>query len=795
MFLPKPCLLLLGLLLSSFLIAQQRVSFKIINKNNEPVSFATIIAKNAADTSKSSTRIADSSGTTQLLLNDGTYKIYVQAVNYQAFTKTITVNNLNTAFTFSLSLSTGSLQGVVVTARKPLMRQDDDKTIVDPEPIVLGSSNAYEVMEKIPGLFMDQDGNIFLNSTTPSQIWINGREQKMSAADVATILKSLPPNSIASIELIRSPSARYDASGGGGIVNVILKKNVKIGMTGSVNIGMNQGRYGNQFAGININNNNGKLTTYMNVNVSNRNSFEEIKTDRLLSANSKLSQLSYTKFPGQGAYLGMGMTYELSKKWELGADFRLNLGRSKSNNTNGSKITDLTGTNLFSENNALVNNNSNNGNIQQGLNLKYKIDSLGSEWVTDISYNYNEYSNEQNLVNQFLFPQTSTGTGFGDFANHANTFIAQTNLVKKFRNKITLETGLKSSNVWFGTNTQYFNTTGGVTVPDIDRSNAYNYDEHIHAAYVQASKPIAGFVLKTGVRVENTNMNGEQTYPTDTSFSIKRTDAFPYVYLSRNLMKIAGYELKAFLIYRRTIARPSYSFLNPSIRIIDPYLFETGNPSLRPQFTNNYEANISVDERPIFAVGINDTKDIFTQVLYQTDSNKTVAVRTYDNIGTNKETYFRVVGAIPGKKVFIVAGAQYNYNFYNGQYEGDPLTFKRGSWSFFTYQNFRVTPTTNISLNGFIRLNGQLQFYELGTFGNLGINISQQLMNKKMTITAGLNDIFYTNWNNFYIQQGSLTAEGYRKADTRRFSLNLRYNFGIKKKEEKGSGVDFPAEQ
>jgi hypothetical protein len=202
-----------------------------------------------------------------------------------------------------------------------------------------------------------------------------------------------------------------------------------------------------------------------------------------------------------------------------------------------------------------------------------------------------------------------------------------------------------------------------------------------------------------------------------------------------------------------------------------------------------------VDERPIFAVGINDTKDIFTQVLYQTDSNKTVAVRTYDNIGTNKETYFRVVGAIPGKKVFMVAGAQYNYNFYNGQYEGDPLTFKRGSWTFFTYQNFRVTPTTNISLNGFIRLNGQLQFYELSTFGNLGINISQQLMDKKMTITAGLNDIFYTNWNNFYIQQGSLTANGYRKADTRRFSLNLRYNFGIKKKEEKGSGVDFPAEQ
>lgn len=784
----------MSLLLSISLLAQQRVTIKVADKQNQPIAFATVIARSEADTNKKITRIADSTGTVLVSLANGNYSVTAQAVNYTALTKKIQVNSTTNTFTFSLSLLTGSLEGVVVTARKPLMRQDDDKTIVDPEPIVLGSSNAYEVMEKIPGLFMDQDGNIFLNSTTPSQIWINGREQKMSAADVATILKSLPPNSIASIELIRSPSARYDASGGGGIVNVILKKNVKIGMTGSINIGMNQGKYGNQFAGVNINNNNGRLTTYMNLNINNRNSFEELQTDRIISASSKLSQLSYTKYPGQGAYAGFGMAYELSKKWEIGADLRVTIGKSNSNNTNNSLITDLNNGSKISENNALVNNDSRNRNIQQGLNLKYKIDSLGSEWVTDLSYSYSDYTNQQDLVNQFTYPQTSTGTGFGDFDNHANSLIIQTNLTKKFRNKITLETGLKSSNVWFGTNTQYFNTTGGTTVPDNLRSNAYNYDEHIHAAYVQASKPIAGFVLKTGVRVENTNMNGIQTYPSDTSFSIKRTDPFPFAYLSRSIMKIAGYDLKAFLIYRRTIARPSYSYLNPSIRIIDPYLYETGNPTLRPQFTNNYEANISVDERPIFAVGINDTKDIFSQVVYQADSNKNIAVRTYDNIGTNKETYFRMVGAVPGKKVFLVAGAQYNYNFYNGQYEGDPLTFKRGTWTFFTYQNYRLTPTTNLSLNGFIRLNGQQQFYELGTFGNLSINLSQQLMNKKLTVTAGLNDVFYTNWNTFFIQQGSVTGEGYRKADTRRFSLNLRYNFGIRKKEEKNSNVDFPAE-
>lgn len=786
-------LIVLLILCSLDSLAQQKVSVSIINKNNEPLPFATVTVKKLGDSTVILTRVADSTGRAVIPVQPGRYRISAQAVNYleSGLNRDI---RADASVTLTLDPDPKALQTIVVTARKPIMRQEDDKTIVDPEPITMGSTNAYEVMERIPGLFMDQDGNIFLNSTTPSQIWINGREQRMSAADVATILKSLPPNSISRIELIRSPSARYDASGGGGIVNVILRKNVRIGMTGSVNAGLNQGRYGNQFAGFNLNNNDGKLTTYVNLNLSKRNSFEEIQTDRLASPGTMLSQLSYTRFPGQSAYIGLGMVYELSGKWELSADTRINLNGNRSKNSNTTDIIDVAANKVSSSNVAQVNNDGRNNNFQQGLNLKYKIDSLGSEWTTDLSYNYGKSTNEQDLLNQALFPQSFTTTGYGDFGNYSHFLTAQTNLIRKFRNRFTLETGLKSSNLWFDNSTKYFFTTGGVTLPDDRRSNAYNYNEHIHAAYLQGSKTFGSIVVKTGVRVENTNMIGQQTFPGDTSFSIRRTDAFPYIYLSRNILKIAGYDLKAFLIYRRTISRPSYGMLNPAIRIIDPYLYETGNPTLRPQFTNNYEANISVDERPIFAVGINDTRDIFSQVVYQADSNKNVAYRTYDNLGTNRETYFRVIGAIPpGKKVFVVAGVQYNHNLYDGQYEGDPLTFRRGSWSVFTYQNYRVAKNTNISLNGFIRLNGQLQFYELGTFGNLNLNISQQLLNKKLTVTTGITDMFYTNRNTFFIQQGSLSAEGYRKADTRRFTLNFRYNFGVRKKEER-RGLDVPEE-
>jgi hypothetical protein len=246
-----------------------------------------------------------------------------------------------------------------------------------------------------------------------------------------------------------------------------------------------------------------------------------------------------------------------------------------------------------------------------------------------------------------------------------------------------------------------------------------------------------------------------------------------------------SYELKAYLVYRRTISRPSYDLLNPFPRYIDQYLFETGNPSLRPQFTQNYEANISVDERPIFAIGVNDTKDIFTNVIYQADSSKSLAYRTYDNLGTNKETYFRILGAIPpGKRFFIVAGAQYNHNFYQGLYENKPLAFKRGSWSVFTYQTLKITPTTQFSLNGFARFNGQLQFYELSSFGSLNLSLNRQFLKKKLTVSVSANDVLFTNKNEFRLQQGTVNAFGKRQADTRRFGLNVRYNFGFKKRDE-----------
>jgi len=789
-------LVCLGMLLIALVtLPQTPVTIKLLNNKKEPVASATVSIIPVPDTVNKVQKVTDSSGSAVFsLMKDRPYKVEITSVGYQSIEKSFIVRNDNAVFGFSLIEISKSLAKVEVVAKKPLMRQEDDKTIVDPENLAASSTNAYEIMEKTPGLFIDQDGNIYLTSTTPATVYINGREQKMSAADIATILKSLPPNAIQAIEIMRTPSAKYDASGSGGIVNVILKKGIKIGLTGSINAGLNQGTYGNQFLGINLNNNNGRTTTYLNMQVMRRGNYEQIKTDRIFAPDTVLRQDALTIYPAKSFYIGYGINHELNKKWQINYDGRLNYNRSKNHSNNISDIRKLSTEELITSNEARVNNRARNINFNQGIELEYKIDTLGSEWKTEISYTYAPNHTDQFFTTAFLRPTYPPTSGDGELENRLHFFTAETDLVRKFPHQITFETGLKTTNVRSRNNTDYFHQTGGGRVKDDNRTGAYRYHETINSAYVQASKNFSGVIVKMGVRMENTNMSGHQLLPRDTSFKLHRTDLFPYIYLSRPIMKIAGFELKAYLVYRRTISRPAYDYLNPSTRYIDPYLFETGNPTLRPQFTNNYEANISVDERPILAIGVNETKDIFNQVIYQADSSRAQAFRTWDNLGKNKEIYFRGLGAIPpGKRYFFVLGAQYNHNFYQGLYENKPLQFKKGTWTFFTYHTFNLTPLTRLTLNGFARFKGQQGFYELSSFGQLNFSVSQQFMKKKLTITLGMQDIFFTNKNEFTIAQGSVNASGVRRGDTRRGTLNFRYNFGIRKKEE--NEVEVPSTQ
>ena len=206
-----------------------------IHLDNSANAAATLIVKKLPDSTVMVTQVIKDSATISLETNTN-YFVKITAGTYIPATQFVPVKESPLTIYLSLVENVTNLDQVVIVAKKPLITREDDKEIVDAEALSSSSTNAFEVLEKTPGAIIDQDGNVYLSSTTPATVYINGREMKLNSSDIASLLKSLPANSIQKIEILRTPSAKYDASGSGGIVNIVLKKGVRIGVNGSVNV-------------------------------------------------------------------------------------------------------------------------------------------------------------------------------------------------------------------------------------------------------------------------------------------------------------------------------------------------------------------------------------------------------------------------------------------------------------------------------------------------------------------------------------------------------------------------------
>lgn len=778
---------LLILLQSGLLFSQSKwLKITVRDEKNEPLTGAHVLLKNVGD-QKDWSAVTDAAGKVQFQnLPDGLYECKISFIGYQTLQTAIKLSPYTRNFDYKLKPEAISLGEVTVSAPKPVIRQEEDKTIIDPEPVANTSTNTMEVLETTPGLYVDQDGGVYIAGTTPAKIYINGREQKLSNQDIATVLRSLPPNSVEKIEIIRSPSTKYDAATTGGIINIVLKKGVKLGKFGSVNVGANQGYMGNRFINLSYNSSGDKWTYYTNLNYNVDGRLEELNSTRTLKPDTTLSQESDSRIKANQYYLGYGATYEASDKWSFSYDGRINFSDRKTVADNINKIEHTSDVLLLNSKNENL-SSAQFFNVQQDLGATLKIDTAESKWENKFSFNFQNSDNEQDYKTTYLFPVLPEIEGFGN--NHQQRFFSvfQSDLTYMIPWEIKLETGLKGSLQHLTSQTKYFYVINWQELPDNKKTNSYRFDENIYAVYAQASRKLfAELTLKTGVRLEHTYMNGKQTIPNDTTFTVNRTDYFPYVYLSRKIFDQWGIELFAFAIYRRTINRPGYQELNPYIRYIDEFMYETGNPSLKPQFTDNYELNISYNDMPVFAIGKNYTKDIFSNVMYSDTTMPGVFIRTLDNLGKSSETYFRgIAGIPPGGRYFFGIGGQYSMLEYDGYYQNEPLYFKRGSWRFFTFHQLKLSKTTKLHLSGFMMTKGIWNFFELENFGQINVGLNQTFFDQKLQITVNVRDVLRTMETRFTYNLGSMKTYGSRYADNQRVGINIRYNFGIKTKEDK----------
>ncbi len=781
-------LIILFSFLHSYSNAQiSKLTINITDDKNNKIQGATAYLKNLADTNASIKKLLKSKD--EFNITEGIeYHLHISSIGKLDFDTAFTAGSTTVSMQVVLKNEFSSMSAVtVVSSRKPLIKEEDDKTIVDAAALTISSSNAFEVIEKTPGAIIDQDGNVYLNSTTPATIFINGREMKLSSADLTSLLKSLPANSVSKIEILRNPSAKYDAASSGGIVNIVLKKGVKLGSSGSMNIAYFQGVYATNTAGFTFSKSGDKINSYINYQFTGRTNFEEVDSKRNFDIDSTIiNQRSFTKYPSTTHYINSGLDYAFAKKWNIAYDVRYTFNENKNKAENTIDVTKQLLTQNILETQSAITNNNNSDFFSNTLTLKCKIDTSGSEWTNVLDYSYYHYTNDQIYTNAYIIPVHAAVIGDGMNDNSKNNWSFQSDLTLKLPKKYTFETGIKISNSKSLSSAEYFIDTGnGVRMIDKFQTNTYQYNETISAAYVQASKTFHGFTIKPGLRFEITDINGRQLIPKDTSFGINRKDIFPYIFLKHKLFKMYGQTLMGSAIFRKSIRRPYYESLNPYPKYVDQFLYESGNPALKPQFTTNCELNVTFNDIPVFAFGFNDTRDIFSNVIYQDPVTK-IAYRTFDNLGKNKEYYFRLVGGKPpGGKYFFYMGFVFNYNEYRGFFQNEIFNYNRAGYTLFTFHEYKATKSFTVNLQAFMRSKGLQNFYELNTFGGIFVSANKSLFKKKVNLIVSINDVLRTNQITFNFDRNGQRVEGHRVNDTRRLGITLRYNFGFKPKEEK----------
>lgn len=730
------------------------------------------------------TEIADSNGKFNFDdLKEGTYQIKINRNGAEVYHSENISLAENTTLP-SIDLSVKSIEGVTITKTKPLIERQDGKMIMNVENSIASTGNsAFEVLEKAPGVSIDNNDNISLRGKGNLLIQIDGKNTPMTGSDLANYLKGIPSSTIEKIEFITNPSSKYDAAGSA-IINIKLKKEQRKGTNGSVSTSLGTGKYVKNNNSFSINHRNKKINIFGNYSFAYREAYNGLVLDRnFYEANyfkKAYVQDNYLKFKFNSHVAKAGMDYYLNDKNVLG--FSMGLVSNKFN-VNGDNSNVTLGSNHLPESSFTTVNRSNDRwtNLSFNLNHKYTIDSLGSEISTDF-----DYINYANSSLQSFDTQThdiASGTNNldiikGDMDGKLNIYSLKSDLTKNFKHEWKLETGIKTSFVKTDNDLKFFNASSGVPIPDLSKTNHFIYEENINAVYGNVSKKWEKFKATAGLRMENTNVKGTQI-TTNQINKRNYTQLFPSAVFSYDLTDKSSLEVN----FSRRITRPSYNQLNPFKFYLDPTTLKAGNPDLNAQTTMNYELTYSLSNKYFATLSYSKTSNNITDILKPVVENgQVVTVQTIENL--NSVSYFGL-NLIAPVKVTPWWDMNNSANFYYGSYTGNVSGTQINNKGNFT---FNINSINSFKLgNGFTaELTGNYKAREVYAYLDISpnwyLNIgAQKKFKNNSTLKLSFTDMFFTSnikgqtVYNDYLENFAV------KRDTRVVTLSYTYNFGSSK--------------
>lgn len=788
----------------SLFLNAQKISGVVKDEQGKTVSSANLALHSVKDSSVVKITATDKSGQYEFAgINPGTYYISSSFIGYAAkktaafelqATTDIQVPDL------VIEKMNTSLQGVTVVSKRQLVEVKSDKTILNVEGTINATgSDALELLRKSPGVTVDRDDNIILSGKNGVQIFVDGRKTPLSGKDLADYLRSINSNAIDAIELITNPSAKYDAAGNAGIINIRLKKNRTFGTNGSVTAGYNIGTFSKYNGGLALNHRNKNINLFGNYNV-NRNlnsSFMKlyrIQLDTLFDQKSDMRTRSTShNFKG-------GADYFLDNKNTIGVIVNGTVSEMDFANLSRTPISYIpTG----EVNRILVADNSNKMNRENfNFNLNYRYaDTAGRELNVDADYGLYNIKSDQFQPNFYLDPNTGN-----EQYRVVYNMVAPTDL-DIYTIKADYEQNFKKGKLGIGGKFAYINSdntfrrydvNGSGKILDLSRSNFFEYQENINALYINYNRPFKGFMIQAGLRAENTttkgdsyglNNDGSVNTGSKINFSRQYTDFFPSAALTLNKNPMSQWSFT----YSRRIDRPAYQDLNPFEFKLDEYTFQKGNTSLRPQYTNSAGISHTYKYKLNTTLNYSHVKDVFTQLIDTAEKSKSFITRK--NLATQD-----IVSLTIGYPIQVKWWTGYaNVNSYYSHYVADfgtgrTIDLDVFAYTFFAQNSFNLGKGWTGELSGFYSSPSIWQgTFESKRMWNVDAGFQKTILKGKGNLKATVSDIFQTmRW-----QGVSNFAGQYLKAsggwESRMLKVNFTWRFGntqVKAARQRKSGAE-----
>ncbi len=770
--------------------------------SQQPVEFVTVILLNKKDSATIKTTITDKKGKFSIEeIIPGDYLIRYSFIGYDDFIApelriTAAQKNINLGIV-ELSHDAKKLNEVTVSSTQTTFNTSINRKVYNVDQDIMSKSGAAsDILKNIPSVEVDIDGQVSLRGSANVMILINGKVSPLMGKSSAEVLQSLPANSIERIEVITNPSARFRPNGTSGIINIVLKKNIKLGWNGTLTVNAgNKDRYNGN---IYLSYNSGKINLFASYGLRQDSRKRTNKIDRIYFDSVGKINSYYNEY-------NISRLRPLTHVVNFGADYNFN--ERNSFGINGSyycrKLTkhDVINKFTYDDKNILIDNYDRfrydpEFEKQTGIAAFFEHKFKKADHELRIEFN-NSISNEvenNRYWNMYYLPQRPTELD--------NTLIKQ----KDNENQLTIDYTLpinKSSSMELGYDGsinkkdldfygEYYDTALQKFIKDVIKTNLFLYKESIQAIYVTYQKSFEAFGFEAGVRAEQVNLKGNLV-TIDSLIQNNYFKLYPTLHLSYEIDDDNELQLN----YSRRINRPDPDELNPFPEYRDPRNLYAGNPKLLPEIINSVEFGYKWKNKNysfVPSVYYRYRTNGFTEVIKPI--NDSTLLTTSENLANDNAAGLELIFSSKAGKFF--SGNLSGNIFYN-QIDASNLGYAQNksivSFSANMNTTFTVTKTSMIQLSAnyrSARLTPQGKSYPRFV-ANIGLR--QDMLKKKMALTLTASDIFATardkrDFNTIYLNQSSTG-----KRDVQIFYIGASYRFGKTKKEPKEQKLQFDAEQ